>query len=171
MRKISFSVVLSSLLLCWTAAATGADLKKTCYHRDAPSETDIGYCEAVRIGNTLVVSGSVGKGEMSVAMHMAYDALKSTLAANGLDFRHVVKETVYTPDLDGFIKNKQVRRNYYANDLPAATWVQVQRLYRPEFVVEVELTAAFPDDQEHERQVREQSAPVPGTEQMSDSTR
>ncbi len=145
MQKLLCNVVLSSLLFGMHIAASGADLKKQCYHRHAPSEIDIGYCEAVRVGNTLVVSGSVGQGDMGAAMHMAYDALKATLVANGLDFRQVVKETVYTTDLDAFIKNKQVRKDYYGNDFPAATWVQVQRLYAPAYVVEVELTAVYPD--------------------------
>ncbi|PYI89830.1 MAG: RidA family protein, partial [Verrucomicrobia bacterium] len=51
---------------------------------------------------------------------------------------------VFTTDLDGFIKNKDVRKAYYGSDYPAATWVQVQRLFSPSFVVEVELTAVFP---------------------------
>ena len=36
---------------------------RVCYHRDAADETDIGYCEAVRVGNTLHVSGTAGKGD------------------------------------------------------------------------------------------------------------
>jgi enamine deaminase RidA (YjgF/YER057c/UK114 family) len=81
---------------------------------------------------------------MPAAMHMAYDELKKTLAANGLDFRNVVKENVYATNLDAFIANKQIRKDYYGADFPAATWVQVQRLYLPAFVVEVEVTAEFP---------------------------
>ena len=107
-------------------------------------ETDIGYCEAVRIGNALHISGSVGAGEMPAAMRKAYDTLKKTLAANGLDFHNVVKENVYATDLDAFIHNKDIRKEYYGADFPAATWVQVQRLYLPAFVVEVELTAQYP---------------------------
>ena len=145
MRKSLLPAVLASLWLGLATAASAADSGKACYHRHAPSEMDIGFCEAVRIGNTLVISGSVGQGDMAAAIHMAYDSLKSTLAANGLDFRHVVKETVYTTDLDAFIKNQKVRKDYYGNDFPAATWVQVQRLYLPAHVVEVELTAVFPD--------------------------
>jgi 2-iminobutanoate/2-iminopropanoate deaminase len=118
--------------------------KPSCFHLNAAVETDIGYCQATRIGYTLHISGSVGRGEMPAAMHMAYDELKKTLAANGLDFRNVVKENVYATDLDAFIANKQIRKEYYGSDFSAATWVQVQRLYLPAFVVEVEVTAEFP---------------------------
>jgi enamine deaminase RidA (YjgF/YER057c/UK114 family) len=119
--------------------------EKDCFHLNAAVEADIGYCQAIRIGNTLHISGSVGKGDMPAAMRMAYDELNKTLAANGTDFRHVVKENVYTTDLDAFIRNKAIRKDYYATEFPAATWVQVQRLYLPAFVVEVELTAEIPN--------------------------
>ena len=137
-----FAISIAALLA--GCAAAHHDIAKSCYHGNAAVETDIGYCEAVRIGNTLHISGSVGAGEMPAAMRKAYDTLKKTLAANGLDFHNVVKENVYATDLDAFIHNKDIRKEYYGADFPAATWVQVQRLYLPAFVVEVELTAQYP---------------------------
>jgi len=80
---------------------------------------------------------------MPAAIHKAYDTIRQTLAANGLDFRDIVKENVFATDLDAFIRNKEIRKEYYGSDFPAATWVQVQRLYLPAFVVEVEVTAVF----------------------------
>lgn len=142
LRILIVAGVAAALLGC---SATAPRQAKSCYHDNAAIETEIGYCQAVRSGNLLHISGSVGKGEMPAAMHKAYDELKKTLAANGLDFRHVVKETVYTTDLDAFIRSKDLRKEYYGADLPAATWVQVQRLYLPAFVVEVELTAEYPN--------------------------
>jgi enamine deaminase RidA (YjgF/YER057c/UK114 family) len=137
-------LAICSLALLSGCATTRVEHAKSCYHLSADIETDIGYCQAVRIGNTLHISGSVGRGDMAAAMHGAYNELKQTLAANGLDFRNVVKENVYATDLDAFIRNKDIRKEYYGADFPAATWVQVQRLYLPAFVVEVELTAQFP---------------------------
>ncbi|MEE8119272.1 MAG: RidA family protein [Gammaproteobacteria bacterium] len=118
---------------------------KQCFHLNAESERDVGYCQAVRINDTLHVSGSVGLGEMPGAIRMAYDKLTATLQAHGLDWSHVVKETVFATDLEAFIANKSIRNAYYADDYPAATWVQVDRLYLPSFVVEVEITAQFPE--------------------------
>jgi enamine deaminase RidA (YjgF/YER057c/UK114 family) len=132
------------LSACAATRSTAPTMAKACYHRNATVEIDIGYCEALRSGNTLHISGSVGSGDMPSAMHKAYDTIKQTLAANGLEFRHVVKENVFATDLDAFIQNKEIRKEYYGTDLPAATWVQVQRLYLPAFVVEVEVTAEYP---------------------------
>lgn len=134
-----------TLFACLCANVQAANVTAGCYHDDAAGETEVGYCAAVRSGNTLYLSGSVGKGDMPTAIHTAYDALKATLAAHGLNFSHVVKETVYATDLDAFVQNKAVRKQYYGNTYPAATWVQVQRLYFPSYRVEVELIAVFPE--------------------------
>ena len=144
LRMVRTWFVIGTLATLFGCASARVDTAKSCFHLNAAVETDIGYCQAVRIGNTLHISGSVGQGEMPAAIHMAYEELKKTLAANGLDFLNVVKENVYTTDLDAFIRNKDVRKDYYATDFPAATWVQVQRLYLPAFVVEVEVTAEIP---------------------------
>jgi len=110
-----------------------------------PWEDEIGYAQAVRVGNTLYVSGSVGAGDMTAAIKSAYGELERTLTAHRLTFAHVVKENLYTTNLDELIAHKDERRAYYGKDFPAATWVQVSRLYRPNFVLEVEVVAVFPD--------------------------
>jgi len=115
-----------------------------CFHKSEAVEVDIGYCQAVRSGNALYISGTVGQGDMPAAVQSTYERLKQTLEANGLTFRNVVKENVYTTDLDAFEASKEIRKAFYAGALPAATWVQVQRLYLPSFVLEVELIAEYP---------------------------
>ena len=134
----------SCLLLLALPSFAAAPLAKSEFHLNEQVERDIGYSQAVRVGDTLYISGSVGAGDMATAIRQAYGELKATLAAHGLDFRHVVKENVYTTNLDEFIKYKAIRKEYYAGELPAATWVQVSRLYDPAHVLEVELVAVFP---------------------------
>lgn len=116
----------------------------SCFHRNEAIEASIGFCEAVRSGDRLYVSGTVGQGEMPAAVRSAYESLQKTLEANGLTFANVVKENVYTTDLDAFKKTIELRKGFYGMNLPAATWVEVRRLYLPQFVVEIELTAEYP---------------------------
>ena len=116
----------------------------TCLHGSEAVEVEIGFCQAVRTGRTVHISGVVAAGPMDQAVPHVYASLGKVLAANGLSFADVVKETVYATDLDAFIANKERRKAFYTGRLPAATWVQVQRLYLPSFVVEVEVTAEAP---------------------------
>ena len=138
-RALPFAALLLS-----ACASAPQPQSATCFHRDEKIERDIGFCQAVRSGNTLHVSGIVGAGNMDAAVRSVYKRLGEVLAANGLSFSNVVKENVFATDLDAFIRNKEIRKEFYGKSLPAATWVQVQRLYLPSFVVEVELTAEYP---------------------------
>jgi enamine deaminase RidA (YjgF/YER057c/UK114 family) len=144
MQRAFWMAVAAALLAACTSGDAGTGTRKSCFHLNAAVETEIGYCQAIRAGNLLHISGSVGKGEMPSAMRGAYDELKKTLQAHGLNFGNVVTETVFTTDLDAFIRNREIRKEYYGTDFPAASWVQVQRLYSPAFVVEVEITAELP---------------------------
>ncbi|GEM_PF-197031 len=108
-------------------------------------EDQIGYRQAVRSGHTLYISGSVGAGPMPAAINGAYGTLKKTLSHYGLTFADVVKENIYTTDIEALKANLAARRAFYGEDLPAATWVQVSRLYETTHVIEVEVIAVFPD--------------------------
>jgi enamine deaminase RidA (YjgF/YER057c/UK114 family) len=121
----------------------GAQERK-CYNLDPAFERKMGYCQAVRVGNTLYISGTAASGDMPVAIGKVYADLKKTLAAHGLGFADVVKENVYATDLEAFIKHHEIRKAMYTGGYPVATWLQVPRLFTPELVVEVELVAVFP---------------------------
>ena len=138
-----------ALLLIFVALATGCattvpQVAPSCKFQNEAVERSIGFCQAVRVGDLLYVSGVTGAAPMESAVPRVYEQLRRILEANGLTFADVVKETVYATDLDAFIKVSDIRKPFYGSRLPAATWVQVQRLYLPAFVVEVELIAHYP---------------------------
>ena len=116
----------------------------SCFHLAEAVEVSIGYCQAIRTDNRLYISGIAGQGDMATAVRSVYERLRKTLEQNGLSFNNVVKENVYTTDLDAFKASGELRKSYYATTLPAATWVQVQRLFVPSLVVEIELVAEYP---------------------------
>lgn len=108
-------------------------------------EDDIGYRQVVRAGNVLYLSGWAEGGAMPDAMRKTYDNLGLLLKEHGLTFKQVVKETIFTTDFAALKANQAVRRAYYGRDFPAATWVQVARLYEPDHVIEIELIAVIPE--------------------------
>ncbi len=107
-------------------------------------DTDIGYSEVVRAGDYVYISGNVGWGTMPEAVKIAYDSLEKLLKENGLTFADVVKENAYTTDMEALKAARSLRSAYYAGTFPAATWVQVDRLYNEGIVLEVELIAYAP---------------------------
>ena len=114
-----------------------------------PYEKDFGYSQAVLIDKTLYISGSVAadqngrlvaSGDMAGQLRAAYSNIARTLAAHGAGFDEVVKETIYTTNMDA-----DLRFEYYDKErLPTASWVQVQRLVDPGFLVQIEVVAELP---------------------------
>jgi 2-iminobutanoate/2-iminopropanoate deaminase len=126
---------------------------KQVFHLNA-YEKDFGYSQAVLIDKTLYIAGSVAAdaqgrlvapGDMAGQMRAAYSNIKRTLAAHGADFDEVVKETIYTTDMNALLKAADLRFEYYNKDLlPTTSWVQVQRLVDPGFLVQIEVVAELP---------------------------
>ena len=141
---IWFLIALAIALTPWMVLAQVKSLQKQKFNIDKNSEDAIGYAQAVKVGKTLYISGSVGAGDMDKAVKAVYDELEKTLKAYGLGFQHVVKENIFTTNIDALIKQQELRKTYYKGDFPAASWVEVRRLYTPELVVEVELIAEIP---------------------------
>ena len=143
-RLDRWAALLLSLALGGCANLHPQQAVRDCYHRDPDAEAQVGYCHALRVGDMLYVSGTASRGPMSEAVPRTYAKLQKILADNGLDLQDVVMERVYTTDLDGFIHYQDLRKPFYNGSFPAATWVQVQRLYDPSFVLEVEVQAKYP---------------------------
>ena len=117
-------------------------------------EKDFGYSQAVLVDKTLYVSGSVAvdaegrlvaPGDMAGQLRAAYTNIRNTLAAHRAEFDEIVKETIYTTDMDALVKASDTRFEYYDKErLPTTSWVQVQRLVDPGFLVEIEVIAELP---------------------------
>jgi enamine deaminase RidA (YjgF/YER057c/UK114 family) len=111
---------------------------------------------AVRSNGTLYLSGLtaidenmqvVGVGDMETQVRQIYTRLERALAACGCSPLHVVSETVYTTDIAGLGQAAWVRDRFYesANAAPpAATAVEVRRLFFPEALIELAVTAELP---------------------------
>ncbi len=115
---------------------------RTIYHQHAPSETEWGYAQAIVVGNTIYVSGTVSGGRtLEEEVTNIYRRIERTLRAHGFTMQDVVKETVYAKDIEAFAGVNPARLRFYAGHTPAATWVQITRLLAAPANVEIEVTA------------------------------
>jgi 2-iminobutanoate/2-iminopropanoate deaminase len=151
----------AALSICAILALSGCEREpeapplrvKRIFHLN-PYEKDFGYSQAVLIDKTLYISASVAAdengrlvapGDMAGQMRAAYSNIRRTLAAHGADFEEVVKETIYTTDMEALLKAADLRFEYYEKErLPTTSWVQVQRLVDPGFLVQIEVVAELP---------------------------
>ena len=123
------------------------------YHKRPALEKSIYYAQACKAGNMLFVSGAVswdaegniiGAGDMKAQIEQVYTDLKETLEANGASFQNVIKETVFTTDMEALVANNDTRIRFYeeaASAPPAATWIGCNRLAFPELMIEIECIA------------------------------
>lgn len=136
---IWFLVALIIAMLPWVVLAQAPAKEK--FHAHKPSEDMFGYTQTVKVGNTLYLSGITGRGPMNESIQGVYERIGKALEAAGANFSHVVKENLYTTNLDEVKKYNEVRMKFYNGDHPAATWVQVDRLFNPDYNLEVEVIA------------------------------
>jgi 2-iminobutanoate/2-iminopropanoate deaminase len=108
---------------------------------EAVSES-IGYAGAIQVGQTVYISGMVARGE-TVEQQVAaiYAQLPQLLARFGATIQDVVKEVAYTTDMEALKAANPVRKKAYGSHAPAATWVQITRLFMESAKVEIEFIA------------------------------
>lgn len=129
--------------LGWSQANT---IKKEKWHWGHPlkQDTTAGYVQVVKVDNVLYISGAVALEVTPEGIEQVYKALEKSLNSFGATFQHVVKENLYTTDMEAMQRYNHVRKAFYKGDYPAATWTQISRLYMPEAKLEVELVAHLP---------------------------
>ncbi len=136
------------LILVASTAAYGQskDINKEKWHFDQPAkqDTSAGYVQVLKVDNVLYISGAVSREITPEGIARVYNALDKSLKSFGATFQNVVKENLYTTDIEAMKKFNATRKAYYKGDFPAATWVQISRLFMAEAKLEVELVAHLP---------------------------
>lgn len=140
--KLSLLVLLSIISL----SSSVAQITKDKWHWDQAlkQDTTAGYAQVVKVGNVLYISGAVARDITPEGITRVYNALERSLKSYGATFQNVVKENLYTTDIEAMKKYNDARKAFYNGDFPAATWVQISRLYMPDAKLEVELIAHLP---------------------------
>lgn len=121
--------------------------------------TPPGYTQVVvaRPGQTVYVAGQValdrdgrlvGEGDFLTQCRQTFANVGRALTAAGADFSHVVKLTTFVTDMSALVHFRTARDEVLGPAIgtppPASTLVQVQRLFRPEFLLEIEAVAVVP---------------------------
>ena len=117
--------------------------------------TPTGYTHIVEVtgpGKTIYIAGQialdkegkvVGDGDMKAQAEQVFKNLEAALTAAGAKFSDVVKMNTYITDMEQAPAVREVRARYFGSTTPASTLVQVAKLARPEFLLEIEVVAAI----------------------------
>lgn len=146
MNRIIFVTACLLLSVTLFAQQSKAPIEKEKWHWGDPNkqDTSAGYAQTLKVGDVLYISGTVALTIDEAGVKRLYSGLERSLKQYGLTFQHVVKENLYTTDIEAMKQFNYVRKQFYKGDFPAATWLQITRLYMPEAKLEIELIAHFP---------------------------
>lgn len=142
-------------LLAAAALAQGKPRPHLTFTNPPTLSTPTGYTHVVetRGTKTVYISGQValdrtgnivGAGDMGAQAKQVFENLKAALAVSGATFEDVVKINTYVTDMTELPAIRSVRASYFGAHAPASTLVQVVRLARPEFLIEIEAIVALP---------------------------
>ena len=117
-----------------------------------PWEQEYGYSQAVRVGDTIYLSGQVshddtgkiiGLGDMETQMRRAYANVQKVLARYGATMADIVDEVLFVTDMDAaFVARVKCRQEVFSgNPVVASTIVQIQRLAFPDLMIEIKCIA------------------------------
>jgi enamine deaminase RidA (YjgF/YER057c/UK114 family) len=88
--------------------------------------------------------GSIVGTDMTTQSEQIFQAIGAIMAAHGGGFEHVVNIRTYLTDLGLINEYGAVRRKYLTGTPPTSTTIEISRLFRPEALLEVEITAVLP---------------------------
>ena len=117
-----------------------------------PWEKEYGYSQAVKVGDTIYISGQVshddkgniiGPGDMEAQMRQSYANIKKVLAMYGAKMENIVDEILFVTDMDAaFAAAVKCRQDIFSGTpVVASTIVQIQRLAFPQLMIEIRCVA------------------------------
>lgn len=96
------------------------------------------YSQAVKVGNTVYLSGQIGLDPVSMQMAVSiddqiirvFDNLKAVATASGGSLNDVVKLNIFLTDLGHFARVNEIMATYFTEPYPARAAVGVAALPR-----------------------------------------
>lgn len=125
-------------------------MKRTNYSSGAKWEDIVGYSRAVRIGNTIEVTGTVAVDENNnlVGGNNAYDQTKfilqkieKVLERAGASLKDVIRTRMFVTDISRWEEYGRAHGECFKDIKPCTSMIEIKGLIAPEYLIEIEATA------------------------------
>ena len=115
-----------------------------------PWEPKVGYSRALKVGDTVYVSGTTGTdpsgkvlapGDMYAQSVQAIRNIENALKRLGMGLENVVRTRMYVTQIDRWEEVAKAHAEFFGQVHPATSLIGVARLVDPEMLVEIEAEA------------------------------
>jgi enamine deaminase RidA (YjgF/YER057c/UK114 family) len=123
---------------------------RTNYASGAKWEDIVGYSRAVKVGNTVEVTGTVavdqhnqlvGEGSAYEQTRFILQKIEQVLARAGAGMNDVVRTRIFATDIRQWEEIGRAHGEFFRDIRPCTTMVEVSALIDPAFLVEIEASA------------------------------
>ncbi len=125
-------------------------MQRTNYSSGAKWEDIVGYSRAVKVGNTIEVTGTVAVDDNSnlVGGDNAYEQTKfiiqkieMVLERAGAGLKDVIRTRMYVTDITRWEEYGKAHGEYFKTIKPCTSMIEVKGLIDPSYLIEIEATA------------------------------
>jgi 2-iminobutanoate/2-iminopropanoate deaminase len=108
-------------------------------------ENDVGYTQVVKVNNVLYLSGiTSAEATFDRQIDAIYTTIKKILNDYNVDTNAIVKEVIFTTDIEALKAHIPIRKAHFSKGYPASSWIEVKRLWNPSNLLEVEVVVVLP---------------------------
>lgn len=121
----------------------------------APWEETVGYCRALRAGNTIYVTGTapvdpeggvMAPGDGYRQSIRCLEIIGESLKSLGGTFQDVVRTRMFVTDIARWEEFGRAHKEIFGDHPPTTTMVEVRSLIHPDMLIEIEAEAVVGED-------------------------
>ncbi len=122
------------------------------YSSGAKWEDIVGYSRAVKIGNTVEVTGTVavdannelvGKNDAYAQTRFIIEKIEAVLKRAGASLSDVVRTRMFVTDISRWEEYGRAHGEFFSTIKPCTSMIEVKGLIDPEYLIEIEATAVI----------------------------
>ena len=125
-------------------------METTRVHSNAPWETQVGYCRAIRRGAHIAVTGTAAvtetggvhaPGDAYAQAQRCFELIERALGQLGASLSDVVRTRMFVTDITRWQEYGRAHAEVFGQHPPATSMVEVSSLIDPAMLIEVEADA------------------------------